>query len=79
MAYTAQQLVELITDAREAYHSLVTGRAARVVLDQNGERVEFVSANRQQLYLYIQDLERQYEAVVGVTTTTVTGPAGFVF
>lgn len=72
MATVAEQLVE----ARAAYHDLVTGKAARVVVDQNGERVEFVSANRSQLYLYIQSLERQ---VAAEPTYPSNGPAGFLF
>ena len=76
MSSTTQQTVDNLTDARSAYHDLITGRAARVVVDQNGERVEFASANRQTLYLYIQQLERE----LGLGAIPVTrGPAGFLF
>jgi len=66
-----------LDDAREQYHELVLGRVARVVVDQNGERVEFTATNRQQLYMYIQKLEAELEPT-GITTQ-VSGPAGFVF
>jgi hypothetical protein len=54
-------LAEQITEAEAAYHSLVTGKAARVIVDQNGERVEFIAANRAALYSYIQDLKSQLD------------------
>lgn len=47
-----------LVEAKQAYHDLMTGVKARVVLDQNGERVEFTAPNRQALYAYIQELER---------------------
>lgn len=72
MATVAQQLAE----AQAAYHELVMGRAARVVVDQNGERVEFVAANRQALYLYVQSLQAQVAVPVSVP---VNSPAGFMF
>lgn len=76
MSLTQQQIVENLTEARSAYHDLVTGRAARVVLDSNGERVEFVAADRKQLYLYIQSLEAQVD---NATPVQPRGPAGVVF
>lgn len=77
MSLTTQQMVDNLTDARVQYHDLITGRAARVVIDSNGERVEFVAANSKQLYLYIQQLE----ALVGSGTVipVTRGPAGFIF
>lgn len=77
MSLTTQQMVDNLTDARVQYHDLITGKAPRVVVDQNGERVEFVAANSKQLYLYIQQLE----ALVGSgTVVPVTrGPTGFLF
>ena len=72
MATVAEQLAE----AQAAYHELVMGRAARVVVDQNGERVEFVAANRQQLYLYVQSLQAQLATPV---TPPANCPASFLF
>lgn len=57
MATTAQ-MTAWLTEAETAYHKLVTGTSARVVVDQNGERVEYTSANRNALRSYIEDLRR---------------------
>ena len=54
MALTLQQRIDA---AKAAYHALVTGTQAKVVVDQNGERVEFTQANRQALKAYIKELE----------------------
>lgn len=72
MATVAEQLAE----AQAAYHELVMGKAPRVVVDMSGERVEFVAANRQQLYLYIQSLQTQLAAPV---TPPANCPASFLF
>lgn len=63
MATLAQQLVE----AETAYHDLLIGKAARVYVDQNGERVEYVAANRQALAAYIQSLKDQIANPDGVS------------
>lgn len=76
MSTTTQQIVEQLTDARAAYHDLMTGKAPRVVLDQNGEKIEFVAANSAKLYIYIQSLERQ---LTTETPAQSRGPAGFLF
>ena len=61
-------MTEILTDAERlvlqtrldeavaAYHQLTVGGAARVVVDQNGERVEFVAANSAKLASYITSL-----------------------
>ena len=69
--------IDELAEARSAYHELLMGKAARVVIDSNGEKVEFVAANSQKLYLYIQQLEALVGS--GVTTPVTRGPAGFVF
>ena len=43
--------------AREQYHKLMTGKAARVLVDQNGERIEYTSVSSSSLLRYIRDLE----------------------
>jgi len=53
MATPAQQLEE----ARTARHKLATGQLARVFMDQNGERVEFVATNIALLDAHIRSLE----------------------
>lgn len=69
---TLQQKLE---DAQKAYHLLNTGKMARVVVDQNGERVEFTATNRTALYNYIQQLEQQ----VNASRTINNKPARFLF
>lgn len=59
---------ERLDAANTAYHDLMTGKAVRVFVDQNGERIEYATANASKLKLYISDLERQ---VAGVD---VSGP-----
>lgn len=50
-------LQQQIDSAKAALHDLMTGRSARVVVDQNGERVEFTSVNSDKLKAYIAGLE----------------------
>jgi hypothetical protein len=64
---------ELLTQAKEAKHKLVTGTLARVFMDQNGERVEYTATNIKQLDAYIASLEAQ------VTPTLARRPIGFFF
>lgn len=46
----------MLEQAQRAYHDLMTGRSARVVVDQNGERVEYTSINADRLKAYIDEL-----------------------
>lgn len=55
MATLAEKLVE----AESEYHALVTGNKAKVIVDQNGERVEFTATNSYLLAKYIEQLKRQ--------------------
>lgn len=71
---TKQQQLD---EARKAFHLLNTGRMARVVVDQNGERVEFTAANRTSLYNYIMLLEAELR--VGGPAVPTNGPVGFLF
>lgn len=48
---------ERLVDAENALHRLMTGQAARVVVDQNTERVEFAVANADRLRAYIWELK----------------------
>jgi hypothetical protein len=59
MALTAEETVKYtrwLGEAEEALHRLSTGRALRVLVDQNGERTEYNTANRQGLISYINQL-----------------------
>lgn len=69
----------ILQEARDAYHNLVMGRAPRVVVDQNGERVEFTAANRQSLYNYILELEKQLAPTAQVDELAKYHPATFIF
>lgn len=60
MALTAAERAiyeERLTSAEGALHELMTGQAARVFVDQNGERVEYAVANAKQLRAYIYELK----------------------
>ncbi|AEY69576.1 head-tail joining protein [Burkholderia phage vB_BceS_AH2] len=64
--------------ARDAYDALMTGKMARVVVDQNGERVEFVAANAQRLLAYINSLQAECDAAAS-GAVRARGPFNFVF
>lgn len=55
-------LQEQLLQAKTEYHKLITGIKPRVVVDQNGERVEFSAANAGRLKAYIHDLENQIKS-----------------
>lgn len=69
MATTA----ELLAQAQEAKHKLVTGQMARVFVDQNGERVEYTATNLKYLSDYIRELEML------ITPSSARKPIGFIF
>lgn len=58
-------LQQRLTDAESKYHQLVTGQAAKVYVDQNGERIEYVAANAARLAQYIQSLRQQLTPTMG--------------
>lgn len=66
-----------LDDAQLQYHLLVTGRQANVFVDMNGERVQFTTANRQDLQAYISQLQAE---LAGQTTgPSAARPLGFLF
>jgi hypothetical protein len=71
----------LLDEARKAYHALMTGTSPRVVVDQNGERLEFVAASAPKLYNYISELELKLGTPCGAKSSPATqyGPASFLF
>ena len=74
MALTAEEQVlytSRLADAENALHLLLTGQQARVVVDSNGERVEFTAANSARLRAYIDELK------TALGKKTVTGPLNF--
>lgn len=69
---------ERLARAREQYDKLMTGRAARVIVDQNGERVEFSAIKSGDLASYIRDLEAKLDAATG-GRRGVRGPLRFMW
>lgn len=53
---------EQLTEAQDALHNLLIGKAVRVYVDQNGERIEYTQATRGALVAYISDLKQQLGA-----------------
>jgi hypothetical protein len=68
---TAQQQLD---EAKIARHNLVTGRLPRVLMDQNGERIEYTATNIAALDAYIRQLEVE---VAGAPRARK--PLGFIF
>ena len=75
---TNEECLANLADAKAAYHSLMTGTKARVIVDQNGQRVEFTSANATTLNVYIARLEAMCGCCVG-NIAMPSGPAQFLF
>jgi hypothetical protein len=72
-------LTTQLAQAEAAYHTLQMGQAARVVVDQNGERVEFMSSNKGNLYNYIISLKAQLGMFSAACGGVPIRPAGFLF
>lgn len=71
--YTPEQLAQMRAD----YALLVSGKQARVIVDQNGERVEFTAANAVRFYALIQEAAACLEP--GATQARPNRPMGFYF
>ena len=52
-------LRQKLEEAEKAYHSLVLGKSAVEITDQNGEKVVYNRANRAALSQYIEFLKKQ--------------------
>ncbi|MBT9159035.1 MAG: hypothetical protein DDT26_00284 [Dehalococcoidia bacterium] len=70
---TREQLQARLREAENAYHALMIGGSARVVVDQNGERAEFTAASATQLQKYIFYLKQMLGAA------PPRAPAGVIF
>ena len=57
---------EMLNEARVAYFRISTGQSVAVVIDQNGERIEFQKANLTAL----ADLIRKMEMDLSVASST---------
>ncbi len=73
-----ETLQKQLAEAEAAYHRLMTGQAARVVVDQNGERVEFTSVSAASLRNYVAQLRAQLAPLIGCPVQ-VNRPLGFIF
>lgn len=65
MSVDLAQLQTWLTEAKQALHDLNTGCKPIVVVDQNGERVEYQRSSILHLRNYIKDLERQIADCTG--------------
>lgn len=71
MALTAEETATLTTrlaEAEAALHKLLIGGHARVVVESNGERVEFSAGSADRLRAYIEELK------IALGKRTVVGP-----
>lgn len=81
---TCDQLKSMLKDALDSLHNLRTGRQVRVIVDQNGDRVEFTAANQTGLITYINQLQAALAANGCVDCAPpqqnmYSGPFGFTF
>lgn len=68
---TRDETIALLREAKAAYHDLVLGLHPKVIVHQNGQRVEYTSTNRGALKSYITELEASLGSSNG---QTVSGP-----
>lgn len=64
-------LAARIQSLETAHDDLIAGRKARVLVDQNGERIEFNGGDARRLWSHIQSLKYTY----GKECTTCAKPA----
>lgn len=74
-AQTDDQIKALIVQLETAYIQIMTNSAVRVFVDQNGERLEFGTANADKLKAFI---ERLYAMLPGYSPD-VTKPMRYLF
>lgn len=60
---TTEELTALLQEAEKAYHDLVLGVAPKVIVHQNGQRLEYNSTTRNSLKSYIEELRQQLAAL----------------
>jgi hypothetical protein len=63
------QLQTWLNEAQAAYHTVLIGGQPTVVVDQNGERVEYSRSNPAALLKYINYLQAQINLLMGVAVT----------
>lgn len=70
---TIPEVTALLKEAESAYHDLAIGNAVRVMVHQNGTRVEYTAASRAGLKTYIAEL-KQMLVEMGVTEYAAVAP-----
>lgn len=65
---TNDEISALLREAETAYHELRIGVSVKVMVHQNGQRVEYVQASAPALRAYINELKAQ------LGSTGVSGP-----
>ena len=65
--------------ADAAWTALNTGQSVRAVTDQNGERIEFSTANRAGLLAYIVSLQARCTDYQSIALGNFPRPLGFVY
>lgn len=78
MAYDCSDVAQRLADARKSHHEIMTGKAVRKWVDQNGEQMEYGRANIAQLSAYIAQLVAEQGACAG-TISGYRGPLRFTF
>lgn len=69
----------LLRQADAAWIALNTGGSIRAVTDQNGERVEFSTANRSGLLSLIRTLQPQCDTYTSIALSAVNRPMRYLF
>lgn len=57
--FTRAEKMQMLREAKLEYHALSTGSKLVVMVDQNGERMEYNRAGAANLLAYIRQLERE--------------------
>lgn len=79
MSTKCNDLVQRLSRAKEALENIMLGRQARVIVDQNGERVEFSAINLPRLNAYIASLESQLASCLDSRSTSPNAPVRYFF
>ena len=67
-----------LTEAQSAYQRIAVGKSLRVVVDSNGERMEFTAASLDKLRTHIRDLQARIAPFDG-QQPAYARPFNFVF
>lgn len=78
MAVDCTDVATRLTEAQNALHEIMTGKAVRRWVDQNGEQMEYSRANIGQLQSYITALKAEQSECLGAASG-YRGPLRFSF